>query len=136
MGAKQIMVPVVAGVIIKRNDEYLLVQEKKASAYGLWNIPSGHVDEGELIEEAAIREAKEEVGYDVRLIKKICIDQKTIKEPVKHVFYAEILGGDLNFPENEILNANWFSFKKIKVMRNKLRGSWIVESIEIFEQNN
>ena len=129
------MVPVVAGVIIEKDNKYLLVQEKKASAYGLWNFPAGHVDIGESIEETAIREAKEEVGYDVKLVKKVCIDQKSAKEPVKHVFYAEIIGGDLNFPKEEILNANWFSFEEIKNMKDKLRNSWIIESIEIFEQN-
>jgi len=136
MKTEMVTVEVIAGVIIKRNNKYLLVQEKKASVYGLWNFPAGHVGKGESIEEAAVREAKEEVGYNVRLVKKVCAHQKSAKEPVKHVFYAEIIGGDLNFPKEELLDVNWFSFEEIKDMKNKLRGDWIIESIEIFEQNN
>ena len=61
---------VVAGVVVEKDSKYLLVQEKKELVYGLWNLPAGKVDEGETVEEAAVREAKEEVGYKVRLIKK------------------------------------------------------------------
>lgn len=136
MENKYLMVPVVAGVIIKKDDRYLLVQERKKSAYGLWNFPAGHVDIDESIEEAAVREAKEEVGYDIKLIKKISVHQNSVNEPVKHVFYAEIIAGELNFPKEELLDANWFSFDEIKSMRDKLRsGDWIIQSIEILEQN-
>lgn len=130
------MVSMVAGVIIKQNNKYLLVQEGEPRIYGLWNFPAGHVDMGESIEEAAIREAKEEVGYNVELIKKINITQNLSNEPVKHVFEAKIISGELKFPENEILDAKWFSFEEIKNMKNKLRNSdWIIGTINIFEQN-
>jgi len=130
------MVPVVAGVIIKQDNKYLLIQEKKLKVYGLWNFPAGHVDIGESIEEAAIREAKEEVGYNVELVKKICVDHNSANEPVKHVFEAKITSGDLKFPEDEILDAKWFSFEEIKNMKDKLRNSeWIIGTINIFEEN-
>jgi NADH pyrophosphatase NudC (nudix superfamily) len=136
MKTESVTVEVIAGVVIKKDNKYLLVQEKKVSAYGLWNFPAGHVDIGESIEEAAIREAKEEVGYDVELVKKICVHQNSINEPVKHTFYAKITGGELNFPKDELLDAKWFSFDEIKRMKDKLRsGDWIIETITIFEKN-
>jgi ADP-ribose pyrophosphatase YjhB (NUDIX family) len=94
-----IRVPIVAGVVIKKDGRYLFVQEKQPSAYGLWNFPAGRVDVGETIEEAAIREAKEESGYDIELIRKIDIFQENAQEPAKHAFEARIIGGDLNFPK-------------------------------------
>ena len=58
-----------AGVVILDKDlQILLVQEKYADAAGLWHIPAGAVEEGEAIEQAAIRECKEETGLDVTLI--------------------------------------------------------------------
>jgi 8-oxo-dGTP diphosphatase len=135
MKKENLMVEVVTGVVIKQNNKYLLVQEKKPSAYGLWNFPAGHVDVGESFEEAAIREAKEEVGYNVELIRKISVVQESISKPVKHAFEAKIVSGKLKFPENEILDAKWFSFKEIKNMKNNLRGEWIIETLNTFKKN-
>ena len=120
---------VVAGVVVEKDSKYLLVQEKKELVYGLWNLPAGKVDEGETVEEAAVREAKEEVGYKVRLIKKIYVDHKPI-----HVFSAEIVGGKFEFPKDEILDAKWFTFEEIRKMKDKLRGNWIIESINAFKK--
>lgn len=58
-----------AGVVILDAElRILLVQEKYANAAGLWHIPAGAVEQGEAIEQAAIRECKEETGLDVTLI--------------------------------------------------------------------
>lgn len=138
MEEKQIqMVFMVAGVIIQQDNKYLLVQEGKGIAYKLWNFPAGKVDLGESIEEAAIREAFEEVGYKVELIKKISVHQKSVDEPVKHIFEARVIGGELKTKKGEILDAKWFSSEEIKNMENELRnGEWIIDVINIFEKNN
>ena len=60
--SKDLLVPVVAGCVIQKDGKYLLVQEKQQKVYGLWNLPAGHVDEGETFEEAAIRESQEETS--------------------------------------------------------------------------
>ena len=51
-----------AGIIIK-NNKVLICQRKKNSYYGLkWEFPGGKVETAETIEEALIRELKEELG--------------------------------------------------------------------------
>jgi 8-oxo-dGTP diphosphatase len=127
------MTPIVAGVVIKQNEEYLLVQEKQPKAYGLWNFPAGKVDKGDTIEQTAIKEAKEEVGLDVELIKKIGIFQDHTHTPPKHAFEAKIIGGELKFPDDEILDAKWFSYDEIKGMKEQLRDGWILGAIDILE---
>jgi 8-oxo-dGTP diphosphatase len=126
---------IVAGVVLKRDGKYLLVQEKQPRAYKLWNLPAGRVDVGDTIEQTAIKEAKEEAGFDVEIIRKIDIFQENVNEPAKHAFEAKIVGGELKFPKNEILDAEWFSYKEIINMKNELRGSWILESIQQLEKN-
>ncbi|HCP08865.1 MAG TPA: hypothetical protein DIT25_03655 [Candidatus Moranbacteria bacterium] len=125
---------VVAGVVIKQDGKYLLVQEKYEKIYGLWNFPAGRVDVGDTIEQTAVKEAKEESGYDVELIRKIDIFQDTAKEDAKHAFEAKIIGGELKFPEDEILDAKWFTYGEIVGMKDKLRGAWILKAIEILER--
>lgn len=45
----------------------LLVKRNHDPAAGAWAFPSGYVDAGEVLEEAAVREVWEETGVDVRL---------------------------------------------------------------------
>lgn len=133
MKKETIKVEVVAGVVIKKDGKYLLLQEKQPKAYMLWNFPAGKVDIGESFEQAAIREAKEESGYDVELIKKIDIFQAKSTDATKHAFEAKIKGGELKFPEDEILDAKWFTLDEIKHMEDKLRGDWILGAISLLE---
>jgi 8-oxo-dGTP diphosphatase len=123
---------VVAGCVVRQDDgKYLLVQEKQPKVYGLWNLPAGHVDKGEEIESAAIREVKEESGFDVELDSKIGVYHETIESPIRHAFSAHIVGGVLKIQEDEILDAGWFSYEEITIMRRdgKLRVEWIYDAI-------
>lgn len=124
---------VVAGCVIKRDDKFLLVQEKKERVYGLWSIPAGKVDEGESIEEAAIRETKEETGFDVRLVHKLGVFHTKAEDPVRHGFMAEIISGELSFKQDELLDAKWFSLDEIRDMKDILRNDFILSSIELSE---
>ena len=120
-------VGIVAGCLVKKDDKYLLVQEKQPKVYGLWNLPAGYVDKGESIEDAAIREVKEETGFDVELGAEIAIYHESTKKPVKHIFSATITGGQLTPQENEILDVKWLFYEEIKELNDsgKLRAPWI-----------
>jgi 8-oxo-dGTP diphosphatase len=53
--------------IIIEQEEGIVLIERKNAPHG-WAIPGGFVDYGESLEEAAVREAAEETGLDVRLV--------------------------------------------------------------------
>ncbi len=133
MEKEVVLVHVVAGAVIKKDNKYLLVQEKWEKVYGLWNFPAGRVDVGDTIEETAIKEAREETGFEVELIRKIGIHQETATEAVKHAFEVRIIGGELKFSPEELLDAKWFTFEEIKNMKDKLRSNWILATIKILE---
>jgi 8-oxo-dGTP diphosphatase len=129
----------VAGVVLRDGqDRYLLVQEKQKQAYGLWNLPAGWIDEGETPQQAAIREAKEEVGFDVKLIddKPLHTALNSSKDRSLTSFKAEIIGGELKFQEDELLDAKWLSLEEIKRLKadGKLRADWVLESIYKVEE--
>ncbi len=133
---KLITTYIVAGVVIKQDGKYLLVQENSPGGkiHGLWNFPAGRAEEGDSIERTAIKEAKEESGYDVELIRKLDIFQADTQTPPKHAFEARIIGGELKWPEDEIMCAKWFSLEEIKGMEDKLRSEWIMGAINIIEE--
>ncbi len=54
-------------IIIETKDGIVLIKRKNPP-YG-WALPGGFVDYGESLEEAAKREAKEETGLDIQLIR-------------------------------------------------------------------
>lgn len=122
---------IVAGCIIEKDSKYLLVQEKCAELAGLWSIPIGKVEKGMKIAQVAIKEAKEETGFDVELKRKIGIYHKDDDMSVKHIFDAKIVGGDLNIPEDEIQAARWFDYHEIECLKElgKLRDNTIIVGI-------
>jgi len=128
----------VAGVVIRdTSGRYLIVQEKRADIYGLWNIPAGHQDEGETLQQAAIREAQEETGLRVELIKDkpVYVGPTATRTHVFQAFPARIVGGKIKFPEDEILQVRWLTFQEIKILnqQGKVRHSSTMRSIEAVE---
>jgi len=57
-----------ADIIIEVEDKGIVLIRRKNPPYG-WAIPGGFVEYGESLEEAAVREAKEETSLDVHLIR-------------------------------------------------------------------
>lgn len=55
---------IVDAMLILVRDGQVLLAQRQGTGYadGWWNLPSGHLEEGETIEEAVIREGFEEVG--------------------------------------------------------------------------
>ena len=129
---KSLVINVVAGCVLEKGSRYLLVQEKKESAYEQWNLPAGRVDEDETLQQAAAREVYEETGFTVEVLEELCVEHPSAKRPVLHSFKANILGGDLKIPANELLDARWFTYAEIKQLQadGKLRVDWVVRSIE------
>lgn len=102
-----------ASVLIERDGKFLFVKAETGFWAGLWNLPGGRCDSNdETFEYCAVREAKEETGYDVELIKLIneykYLNTKVNKEVTKQIFLARIVGGELRLQEGEIIKSGWF----------------------------
>lgn len=123
-------IPAVCSAVIKKDGKYLLVQEKQAHVYGKWNFPGGHVDAGESLERAALREGSEETGYTLEIIKQLLVYHTDMDKPVLHAYAMNITGGKLSFPETELLDVRWFSPKEIIAMKPNLRSlDYILKTI-------
>ena len=93
---------IVAGIILERDGKVLLIKENQNIDKGKWWIPARGVEDGELIEEAAIRETYEESGFNVKISDVLCIYNKVLRgvDPVIGIiFKGQIIDGELHFDE-------------------------------------
>ena len=106
--------PKVAVGTIIRDDAGRIVLVKRAiePGYGKWVYPGGYVDRGELVKDAAVREAREEAGLQVRLERLINVYSYPGRAPVVIVYAATILGGTL-MVDDEGLEARFFQPEEI-----------------------
>ncbi|HSK14095.1 MAG TPA: NUDIX domain-containing protein, partial [Phnomibacter sp.] len=74
------------GIVLNDLDETLFIYRR-----GKWDLPKGKLDEGETIEECALREVKEETGLKiVELISKVGNTYHTYHEKKKHILKTTV----------------------------------------------
>ena len=90
--------PKIAVGTIIRGASGLIVLVRRAiePGYGKWVFPGGYVDRGEPLTTAAVREAREECGLDVRLDGLVNIYSYAGRTPVIVVYAATAIGGTLS----------------------------------------
>lgn len=84
-------------VVIELGGGVVLV-ERKNPPHG-WALPGGFVDEGETVEAAAVREAKEETGLDVTLTGLLHVYSDPARDPRMHTLSVVFLGTAEGEPE-------------------------------------
>lgn len=129
--ASYLKVSVVAGVVIRKNGKVLLVQEAWGKVRGKWNLPAGRVDSDETLEEAAVREAKEETGLRVELDQKLLTLHQSVNEPVLHSFLVSKFTGEITFNPSEIMDVRWFDIDAVATMEGLRNEEYIRQSIEL-----
>lgn len=87
-------------VIIRRKDRSIvLIKRRNPPFQNFYALPGGFVEYGETVEEAAVREAKEETGLKVKISKLVGVYSDPDRDPGGHVvtiaYLAEEVGGRL-----------------------------------------
>src|SRR5574337_1246686 len=108
---------VVVSALIKKGNKYLLIKEKLESGRDIWIIPGGGVDFGESLEEALLREMKEELGIDIKIQKFLKFHESIFPDFNYHTviffFLAKPLSDNLKL-ENKIISSGYFTKTQIK----------------------
>ena len=100
--------PKVAAVcVIAREGRVLMIRRATDLGYGLWSLPGGFVDRGEVVESAAAREAWEETGLEVTVTGLLGLFSLSGDPVIVAAFTARETGGILA-PGPEALETAFF----------------------------
>lgn len=103
--------------VIAHEDQCLLIREDREEVGSVWNIPSGIVQAGEKIMDAAVKRVAEKTGLQVELTSLSGIYQfvdETKDSVVCNVFTATVNEGTIQIDGTKIREAKWFRFTEIE----------------------
>ncbi len=104
------------GAIIIDGPRVLLVKRAHPPLQAQWSIPGGVLEVGELVREAAVREAKEETGLEVEPGELLGVYDRVLRNDEKRVQYHYVLidflcravGGELR-AASDAAEVRWFT---------------------------
>jgi 8-oxo-dGTP diphosphatase len=111
------------GVIIIEDARVLLVKRAHPPLQAQWSIPGGVLEVGELIREAAIREAREETGLIVDPVELLGVYDRILRNPERRVQYHYVLidflcrkvGGELT-AASDASEVRWFTREELPAL--------------------
>ena len=123
------------GSIIIEDDRVALVKRAHPPIQGQWSIPGGVLEVGELVREAAIREAREETGLIVEPGELLGVFDRVLRDAEKRVQYHYVLidflcrrvGGEF-LAASDAAEVRWFT-------REELPGLTLTEdTLQVIEK--
>lgn len=121
----------VATVVVR--DGHLLLVEERIDGRDVLNQPAGHLEPGESLAAAAVRETLEETGWQVRLSAFIGVYQWTAPDGtafLRFAYAAEPVSHDPARPLDEgILRAVWLSPAELQAEHARLRSPLVWEVV-------
>jgi 8-oxo-dGTP pyrophosphatase MutT (NUDIX family) len=109
------------GVVYRREDgdlEVLLAARRTRRGDLAWGLAKGGIEADESIEEAAVREVREETGIDAEIEESLgetryfyVWDEVRVRKVV-HFFLMRSVGGDIDDHDDEMEDVRWFPLER------------------------
>ena len=124
----------VATVLVGDPANLLMVQRSYGIEKGLWALPGGYVEQGEVVEEAAAREALEETGIEVTITGLVGLFSAPGRPIVVAAYGATAIGGALTTDSWEIDGAGYYSVDSLPPLAFPQDHRIIAQWVEMFER--
>lgn len=125
---------VTVAALVERDGRFLLVEEETDEGLR-FNQPAGHLEQGESLVAACVRETLEESAYRVRPTALVGVYQWP--RPARDVTYlrftfaCELLGEELGRPLDQgIIAARWLTAEEIRASADRHRNPLVVRCLE------
>ena len=121
-----------AGIVLTRNDKYVLIKEVRGEKAGFLNLPAGTLEVGESFTQCITREAKEETGVDVVLKHFLGIYQTVIASGnnVVFVIFTGSVADDAIFQSDEHTVIQALDYEEIVALDSALRAPTVLKAID------
>jgi NAD+ diphosphatase len=106
-------------VLVERGDQLLLARSRHFMP-GMYSVLAGFVEPGESLEEAVVREVKEEVGIDVKDIRYFSSQPWPFPHSLMIGFTATYDVGEISTNDEEIEDAGWFTADNLPRIPGKI----------------
>jgi 8-oxo-dGTP diphosphatase len=118
----------VQGVVAVIEHEGRLLAIRRAAgiaAGGSWCLPGGAVEPGESLEQALVREVREEVGLDVRPVRQVWQWTRPDGRLHLHWWLAELVGNsaEMALASSEVAEARWVSREEFRRLQPVLESN-------------
>ena len=106
-------------VLIERGHELLLARSRHFLP-GLYSVIAGFVEPGETLEQAVVREVREEVGLTIKDIRYFASQPWPFPHSLMIGFTATYAGGEITLNDMEIEDAGWFTADNLPDLPSKI----------------
>lgn len=108
-----------AGGIVCKGEKVLLIKTEDLKGNPVWTFPKGVIEKGEKAKDAALREVREETGYDVKIVRLLEVveyffrrEGELIKKSVKWFLMEPIKR--MEEPDWEVSEITWIKYDEAK----------------------